>query len=385
MAIVNRIKYDGPPDVLVWKYSKGNIPIDNITMGAQLIVNESQEAVFFKGGQALDVFGPGTYTLSTKNLPLLQKLVNLPFGGNTPFTTEIFFVNEVVRLDYKWGTRTPIPVEDPKYKVLISIGCFGQFGLRVTDSRVFVTQIVGTMPEWKGDMVLEYFRGVVLTRVKDTVAKFAVQKNVSVAAITAYIDDISQQVEDRLRNEFAKYGLELLKFFISSITIPDEELKRIQEIDLKAREIERLGDQRYQMARGLDVMEEAARNPGAPGTLMAAGIGLGIGAQMAGPFAQVAQKVTQPATQPTSAPSSELTCPKCQAKLPASTKFCSQCGTKLSASPVCPSCGTALTSDTKFCPQCGTKISAATTTCPSCGAQVPEGAKFCSQCGKAFT
>ena len=352
MAVVDRIKHDGPPDVLVWKYPK-----DNITMGAQLIVNESQEAVFFKGGQALDVFGPGTYTLSTKNLPLLQKLVNLPFGGNTPFTAEIFFVNEVARLDYKWGTRTPIPVEDPKYKVLISIGCFGQFGLRVTDSRVFVTQIVGTMPVWDGNMVLEYFQGVVLTRVKDSVAKFAVQKNVSVAAITAHIDDISQQVEDRLRDEFAKYGLELLKFFISSITIPDEELKRIQEIDLKAREIERLGDQRYQMARGLDIMEEAAKNPGAPGTLMAAGIGLGIGAQMAGPFAQMAQKATQPATQPSPVPSAELTCPKCQAKLPADTKFCSQCGTKLSAPPVC----------------------------PSCGAQVPEGTKFCSQCGKALS
>ena len=379
MAVVDRIKYDGPPDVLVWKYPK-----DNITMGGQLIVNESQQAVFFKGGQALDLFDPGTHTLSTKNLPLLQKLVNLPFGGNTPFTAEIFFVNRVARLDYKWGTRTPIPVEDPKYKVLISIGCFGQFGLRVTDSRVFVTQIVGTMPEWKGDMVLEYFRGVVLTRVKDLVAKFAVQKNVSVAAITAHIDDISQQVEDRLRGEFAKYGIELLKFFISSITIPDEELKRIQDIDLKAREIERLGDQRYQMARGLDVMEEAARNPGAAGTLMGAGIGLGIGAQMAGPFAQMAQKATQPATQVTSTSASELICPKCQTKLPMGTKFCSQCGTNLTIASVCPSCGATLTSGSRFCPQCGTKIPSATS-CPSCGAQVPEGAKFCSQCGKALS
>lgn len=383
MAIIDRIKYDGPPDVLVWKYSR-----DNIVMGAQLIVNESQQAVFFKGGQALDLFDPGTHTLSTRNLPLLQKLVNLPFGSKTPFAAEIFFVNRVARLDYKWGTRTPIPIEDPKYKVLISIGCFGQFGLRVADSRIFVTQIVGTMPVWKGDQVLEYFRGVILTRVTDLVAKYAVQKNVSVAAITAYIDDISQQAEDRMRGEFAKYGMELLKFFISSITIPTEELKKIQEIDLKAREIERLGDQRYQMARGLDVMEKAAENPGAgggaAGTLMGAGIGLGIGAQMAGPFAEMARKAAQPATQPTSPTASELICPKCQTRHPMGTRFCVQCGTSLSATSVCPSCGATLTTGTKFCPQCGTKI-LSTKTCPSCGAEVVEGAKFCSQCGKPLS
>jgi membrane protease subunit (stomatin/prohibitin family) len=386
MAVIDRIKYDGPSDVLVWKYGEGKTEYgkDNIVMGAQLIVNESQQAVFFKGGQALDVFDPGTHTLSTKNLPLLQKLVNLPFGSKTPFTAEIFFVNRVARLDYKWGTRTPIPIEDPKYKVLISIGCFGQFGLRVTDSRVFVTQIVGTMPEWTGEKVLDYFRGVILTRVTDLVAKYAVQKNVSVAAITAYIDDISQQAEDRMRGEFAKYGVELLKFFISSITIPTEELKKIQDIDLKAREIERLGEQRYQMARGLDVMQAAAENPGAAGTLMGAGIGLGIGAQMAGPFAQMAQKATQPATQSTSSTSSELICPKCQTKLPMGTRFCSQCGTNLAVTSVCPSCGTTLTSGSKFCPQCGAKI-LSTISCPSCGAQVLEGAKFCSQCGKALS
>ena len=188
MALIDRIKYDGPPNTLVWKYHReSSSKDDNITMGAQLIVNESQEALFFKGGQALDLFGPGTYTISTKNLPLLQKLVNLPFGGDTPFTAEIFFINKTSRLDYKWGTPSPIPIEDPKYKALISIGCFGQFGLRISDSRLFVTQIVGTMPVWDGNAVLDYFRGVILTRVKDTVAKFLVQKNISIASITAYL------------------------------------------------------------------------------------------------------------------------------------------------------------------------------------------------------
>ncbi|MCX5753121.1 MAG: SPFH domain-containing protein, partial [Candidatus Krumholzibacteria bacterium] len=288
MAIVDRIKHEFQPDQLVWKYEK-----DNITMGAQVIVNESQEALFFKGGQALDLLGPGTHTLSTKNLPLLQKLVNLPFGSETPFAAEVFMINKVARLDYKWGTRTPIPVEDPKYKVLISVGCNGQFGLRVSDSRVFVTQIVGTMPEWRGGAILSYFQGVIVTRVKDAVAKFVIQQNISVASITGYIDAISQIVEERLREEFAKYGLELLKFFIQTISIPDEELKRIQKGAFDRLEIDQLGDNRYQMKRSLDVLQTAADNPGTPGSLMSAGIGLGVGAQMAGSFSHIAQQTVQ--------------------------------------------------------------------------------------------
>lgn len=371
MAVVDRIKYDGPPDFLVMKYPK-----DNITMGGQLIVNESQEALFFKGGQALDLFGPGTHTLSTKNLPILQKLVNLPFGGNTPFTAEIFFINRVARLDYKWGTKTPIPIEDPKYRVLISIGCFGQFGLRVSDSRVFVTQIVGTMPAWDSNMVLEYFRGLILTKVKDSVAKYLVQNNISVAAITAYIDDLSQQVEQKLRDEFAKYGLELLRFFIHSVTIPDEELKRIQKGGFERLEMDQLSDERYQRMRSFDVMEAAASNPGAPGTLMAAGIGLGVGAQMASPMAEIAQKVTQPAVVPTG-----LICPQCKAKLPDGAKYCSECGAQLPSPLICTSCRTTLPASSRFCHQCGASVTSAAT-CPSCGAQYPAGVKFCNQCGK---
>ena len=259
MALIDRIKYDGSPDVLVWKYPK-----DNITLGAQLIVNESQEALFFRGGQALDLFPPGTYTLSTNNLPVLQKLVDLPFGGQTPFSAEVYFVNRVARLDYKWGTRTPIAIEDPKYGVLLNIGCFGQFGLRVLDSRTLITQLVGTASSWDANSVLEYFRGVIITRVKDSVAKAVVQKGISVVGITAYVDELSEMVEYRLRDEFAKYGLELLKFFITSINVPDEEVAKLQKGAFARLEIDQLGDARYQMKRSLEVLEAAAGNPVPP-------------------------------------------------------------------------------------------------------------------------
>src|SRR3954463_14667804 len=105
MALLDRIKFGGPSNVLVWKW-----PSDAIRLGAQLIVNESQEALFFKGGQALDLFGPGTHTLATGNLPILSKLMNLPFGGKTPFAAEIYYINKSLALGQNWGTKTPIPV-----------------------------------------------------------------------------------------------------------------------------------------------------------------------------------------------------------------------------------------------------------------------------------
>jgi membrane protease subunit (stomatin/prohibitin family) len=380
MALIDRIKHDGPPDELVYKWRTDKAD-DKIVMGAQLIVNESQEALFFKEGQALDLLGPGTHTLSTKNLPLLQKLVNLPFGGQTPFAAEVWFINRTARLNYKWGTTTPIPIEDPKYKVLIQMGCFGQYGLRVSDSRLFVTQIVGTMSKWESADVVDYFRGAILTRVKDTVAKFLLQNKLSVSSITAYMDDISKLTEERLRDEFAKYGLDLLRFFITAISIPDEELKRIQKGAFERLEIEQVGDERYKMKRSLDIMETAAGNTAAAGTVMAAGIGLGVGSAMAKPLAQTAQESLSHAA-PTGAPASipsGLACPKCNATVPAGSKFCSGCGNKLGAD--CPSCGATVSTDAKFCSQCGGKTLVATL-CPSCGASVALGTKFCQQCGK---
>ena len=224
MAILDRIKFDGSPDLLVWKYPK-----ENIVLGSQLIVNESQEALFFKNGQALDIFGPGSTTLQTNNIPLLQKLINLPFGGETPFAAEIYFVNKVSKLDYKWGTQSPIPVQDPKYNVLISIGAFGQYGLKVVDSRAFVTGLVGTMPVWDSGKVAEYFRGLLMTKVKDSIAKYVVRKGISIVELSAFLDELSSFAADQIREEFNRFGIELINFFVASINIPDEETKKIQQ------------------------------------------------------------------------------------------------------------------------------------------------------------
>ena len=140
MEIIDRIKYDAPSDdAIVWKF-----PSDQIRIGAQLIVNEAQDVVFFKAGKALDTFGPGTHTLWSGNLPLLSKLINLPVGGKTPFAAEVWYVNKTVKRDLKWGTKGPLQVIDPLYKYPVSVRAFGRWGIRVSDARSFIVQIVGT-------------------------------------------------------------------------------------------------------------------------------------------------------------------------------------------------------------------------------------------------
>lgn len=389
MALIDRIKYDGPAEALVWKYrGPDGDERDNIVLGGQLIVNESQEALFFKGGQALDVFGPGTHTLTTGNIPILQKLINLPFGGKTPFSAEVFYINKTSKLDYKWGTRTPIQIEDPKLRIIVSVGCFGQFGMRVDDARTFVTQIVGTMPDWNSDKVLDYFRGVILQQVQSAVGRFMVLRNISISQAAAFVKDISIEAQEDIRTEMAKYGLQLQNFFISAINIAPDELKKIQEVQQKAFEIDRLGDQRYAMMRQFDTMQKAAENPGAVGTLMGAGLGLGMGAQMmhqansgfAMPAAPAAAVTPPAAPLPPASPEATYNCSKCGQVVKAGMKFCGNCGQPAPQPKNCPQCKAVVPEGVKFCGACGSKVDLPVA-CAACNSPLPPGAKFCGGCG----
>lgn len=140
MKIFDIIKYDGPNDTFVWKF-----PGEDFNTLSQLIVAESQEALFFKDGKALDLFGPGKYTLHTQNIPFIRRLVNLPFNGESPFHCEVYFINKVVSMDVKWGTTSPIPIQDAIYKIILPICANGQFAVRVTDSKKLLVKLVGTI------------------------------------------------------------------------------------------------------------------------------------------------------------------------------------------------------------------------------------------------
>jgi membrane protease subunit (stomatin/prohibitin family) len=161
MAVIDRVKWDGTPNILAWKF-----PSEELSTWTQLIVNESQEAYLVRGGVYEGPFGAGRHTLSTENIPLISKLINLPFGGKTPFTAEVWYVNRVTNLDIKWGTPDPIQLEDPKYRVMLPIRAFGQYGIRIIESKKFLLKIVGTLKEFDSDTLSEYFRGVLITKIK---------------------------------------------------------------------------------------------------------------------------------------------------------------------------------------------------------------------------
>lgn len=238
MAIVEVIKYNGPPDLLAWKY-----PSEELGTWTQLIVNESQEAVLYKGGKALDVFQSGRHTLDTANIPILNKLINLPFGGRSPFTAEVWYINRVFSLDVKWGTATPIQIQDPKYQIFCPIRANGMFGLQIEDSKKFLVKLVGTMPSFDRQTMIKYFRGLYITKVKDSISSYVVKKHISILEINAYIDELSLHMKQRIEPEMAEYGIKLANFYVNDISIPEEDpaVKKLKAALAKKAEMNIIG------------------------------------------------------------------------------------------------------------------------------------------------
>ena len=278
MEIIDRIKFDSPSDeVLVWKF-----PSEDLKLGSQLIVNQSQEALFLKGGQVFDCFGPGRHTLLTANLPLLNTVINFPFGGETPFSAEVWFVNKTVKRDLKWGTQSPIPLIDPAYNYPISVRAFGRWGLRVQDPRNFVLHVVGSQLAADTAKVLEYFIGEIHQRFSAALAKFITEQKLSVFEVNAKLDELSKYSSQMISPELMRFGLELINFNVERVSIPENELAKFQEVCGRRMEIEQISKakvgQAYVTMRSFDTLEKAAENgSGAAGALLAGGLGLGAG------------------------------------------------------------------------------------------------------------
>lgn len=291
-STIDRIKYNGYADDLVWKY-----PYDNISIGAQLIVNESQEAIFVKGGAVCDVFGPGTHTLSANNLPLLQRIVNLTFGKQTPFTAEIWYVNKTVKRNLGWGTATPIKLPDPKWKIFIPVSAYGEYGVRIKDSYTFVKELVGTLHAADTDDVEAQFRSLIITKTTDTISNYINKKQISIIEIPTMVDEISNVCKSRVIEEFERYGIEVTNFYVESISYPDNDpgvikineqqaISVAQILQAEANKMQRdIEGYTYQQERSFDVLESAAGNEGSGSSdLMGAGIGMGMGFGLGGAF-----------------------------------------------------------------------------------------------------
>jgi membrane protease subunit (stomatin/prohibitin family) len=376
MAIVNVVKYNGGPDVFAWKY-----PNEELGTWTQLIVNESQEAILFKDGQALDLFGPGRYTLDTPNIPILNKIINIPFGGRSPFAAEVWFVNKILSLDVKWGTPTPIQLQDPKYKVFIPIRSYGQFGIQIEDSWKFLTSLVGTLPVFDRENILKYFRGFYLTRVKDAISTYLINGQMSVLEINAHLNELSAHLKKEITPILAEYGIRLISFLVNDINVPEDDsaVIKLKAALAKRAEMEIVG-YNYIQERSFDTLEGAASNPGlGKSGLMEAGIGMGMGMGVNGVFGtrfgEMARNIN------TSAQSKA--CPRCGAPLAPEKRFCGECGcdTLKQEKPKdrikCSGCNAEYGANSKFCPECGKPYNP----CPKCKADVKQGSETCGECG----
>ncbi|NLB83244.1 MAG: SPFH domain-containing protein [Synergistaceae bacterium] len=384
MAAIQVISFNpgpGSEDLLAWRYRDQTNPEKSDELGtwSQLVVGESQEAILFRNGQALDLFGPGRYTLSTANVPLLSRVVNLPFGGESPFKAEVWFVNKIHVLDVKWGTAVPLQLQDPKYGILLPVRSYGQFGVRVEDSRKFLIKLVGALPRFDRESLVRYFRGLLLTRAADLISTYLVHKKISIVEVNAFLDEISDEMLARVRPLLGQYGIEVVNFFVNSINIPEEDpaVAELKKTLTERAKMEVLGYS-YQQMRSFDALDKAASNEGG-GSLINAGLGLGIGVGMGGPFGKMAGEMGQNLSSDDSTQTRTVPCAKCGQTSPEGFAFCSRCGAPLPGKSACPKCGASLREGTKFCPECGQSLIPA---CPSCGGAVPAGAKFCPECGK---
>lgn len=378
MALIDVVEYQGAPGQLVWKF-----PSSDLSTRTQVIVSEGQEAVFMREGKALDVLGPGRHTLSTGNIPILEKLINLPFGGKTPFTAEVYYISKTTIPDVKWGTRTPIQIEDPKYGIWVQLRSFGIYGFRLIESRNFLTNLVGKARAFSLDDISDYLKSIILTRIQDAIAEGVVKQNISIIEISAYLDEVSAIGKSKLMEEFAKVGLELTDFYVNSINFPEDDpgVMELKKAKAERARLNILGEG-YDKVRTYDTMEKAADNEGTMGGMMGAGMGLGMGANIgaaAGGMMSNAMQGQQ-GQQGGAQQQAQIACPKCQTPNPANSKFCANCGNKLEIVKIkCYKCGADINEDAKFCAECGApqgKIN-----CPKCNAEVQPGAKFCAECG----
>ena len=342
MAIIDIIEYanEGSGELV---HREPEDSSGEFRLGSQLVVRESQRAVFFRDGKALDLFGPGRHTLSSNNIPLLGGLIGLPFGSNSPFKTEVYFVSMREFTDMKWGSAQPLTYRDSELG-MIRLRAFGTYSIRVSDPQLLVGQVVGTRGSYSTGQIEDFLKSIILNEFNDLLGGV----HTSILDIQGMTREIADAARASLAEPFSRYGFQLTSFQINAITPPDEVQARIDERSGMAA-IGDLND--YTRFKTAQAIGDAANNPGTAGDVTGAGVGLGaglgIGQAMAG-----AMRDAQNA--PSQAPAAAtIACPSCRATIPASSKFCPDCGTNLAG-----------------------------VTCGSCGAQNAPGAKFCSTCGK---
>lgn len=333
--IAQIIKYEGDNSTFIWKH-----PTEDFNSLTQLIVHESQEAIFFMNGQALDLFGPGRHTLETQNIPKIGKFLNRPTGGETPFHCEIYFINKTEQMNIKWGTDSKVQYVEPTYGFPISIGASGEMSLRVEDSRKLLLKLVGTESFLSQQKLTTFFRAFLMTRVKTYIAQAIKSNALNIFELDENLTVFSDSIHKQLIPDFADYGVSLERFFVTNIVKPDgdrqyekfkelhfrqyadiAEAKLRQQTDLiyaqteaqkvvidsQAQATKRAQEgYTYAQERGFDVATEVARNE-AVGQFTNLGVGFGTMAGVGGAVGSMVGGMMNDAVNTATAPITPLT------------------------------------------------------------------------------
>lgn len=235
MKIIDVIKYEGDNSTFIWKH-----PAEDFNMKSQLIVHESQEAVFMMNGQALDTFGPGRYTLDTENIPILGKLLQLGTGGESPFHCEVYFINKTVQMAVKWGTDSKVRYIDPASNLPLELGASGEMNLMVADSRKLLIKLVGTMNgiAWDNEggnftkSLQASFRPLISTAVKSNLTASIKALGINILEIDEHLSQLSQILKSYIVGGFEEYGLTIPNFYLTTVVLPEEDpnFKRLREL-----------------------------------------------------------------------------------------------------------------------------------------------------------
>jgi membrane protease subunit (stomatin/prohibitin family) len=289
MALIDVITWDGGNEQVAWKF-----PSTNLRLGSQLIVKPGQTAFFVYRGKVCDEITEGTITLKTGNVPLLTTLISIPFGGDSPFQAEVWFINKLAKLDTKWGTPSPIQVEDPKYGIIVPMRAYGQYGFRVGNARLFLTTLLGAFPSFTDDQIRQYFRGKVMSTIGAQIGTLFNDK-ISFLNISAHLEDLSEAARLKIIPAMEKFGIVLETFYFESLNVPenDPSYLKLKEIKEKAAELNVVGRDIYQLDKSMDVLKTAAGNEGMAGLMMQSGMGAGMGVMMG---AQLGQQANQMST-----------------------------------------------------------------------------------------
>lgn len=318
--IADVIKYEGDNTTFIWKS-----PLEDFNSMTQLIVHESQEAIFFMNGQALDLFGPGRYTLETQNVPKLGKFLNRVTGDQTPFHCEVYFINKTEQMAIKWGTDSKVGYMDPQYGFQLSIGACGEMALQASDSRKLLLKLVGTENYLSQARLVDYFRAFLMTRVKSYIAQTMRTQKINIFEVDEHLSEFSEALRILLIPDFEEYGVSLKKFFVTSVLKPDGEpqYEKFKELHFRAyadirdaqiqQNVELIKAQTkaqqtiiesqgmatkraqegytYQQERGFDVMGDVARNEGSGSDLRNAAMGIGMGFGVGGAFGSAVNNI----------------------------------------------------------------------------------------------